>query len=307
MIRNRGHWHFGKISADVWIGSGMGSPGKGDNFWVDGVNGSATASGKSPDSPLSTIAAAMALCESGRDDYIWVMDCWAQDTFPVVLAKQQLHILGISLPSYQYAKMNPSNDAEVFSLTSAGAYSEIAGFALSGGDNHGCIDIDGTEGSFIHDCTFGGPGAGGTPKHGILITQNPEGSRIEDCLFLGDLGSHYGLITENGIECNASINMVRGLQVLNNRFIGLSIGINMDNADYWWVEGNRFIVTNRANGEAITVAADCLDSSFIENRAAYGMVNGGYSYNPYKDLAANTVNNWAMNYMGNSVVEPVGA
>ena len=43
-----------------------------------------------------------------------------------------------------------------------------------------------------------------------------------------------------------------------------------------------------------------------DNVAMYGMLLNGYTYNPFRDLAANTVNHWGRNYRGNAVIEPVG-
>lgn len=303
--RYRGRHVFDTLAARKFEGN-IGSAGAGNTYYVDGINGSDGNNGRYASNPLKTVNAAIGKCTSGHDDYIIVMDCWDQDTFPITVNKQRLHILGLSLPNFMYPKMNPTTDAAVFRLVSAGAYSEIAGFDISGGDAHGCIDIYGTEGAWIHDCWFGSEGAGGTPLHGIWIQQNPQYSRIEDCRFFGDLGSAGGLITSNGIEVDASVNMVRGVEVLNCKFNGLAIAMNLDNADYWLVENNRFIIPNAQNGEAITCQSDCLDSTFIDNLAVYGMLSNGYTYNPYRDLATNTVNNWARNYQGNAIVEPVG-
>jgi len=299
---------------EIWgamsvIGGGTGALGNGRVFYCDGIGGSdgvGADEATNPSTPMKTLNATVDLCEDNRNDYIIVMDCWAQDTFPVAVDTAQIHIIGLGLPSFAYPKMNPATDAACFNLTSAGAYSEIAGFDLSGGDSTGCIDINGTEGSWIHHNWFGSPGSGGTPLHGIYIKQNIQYSRFEQNRFFGDLGSSEGVITGNGIQCNTSINMVRGGECVGNVFDGLAIGINLDNADYWVVDGNTFVIPNAQNGEAISVAADCLNSTFLSNMAVYGMLSSGYSYNPYRDLAVNTVNNWALNYRGNSIVEPVG-
>jgi len=36
------------------------------------------------------------------------------------------------------------------------------------------------------------------------------------------------------------------------------------------------------------------------------MLSAGNTYNPYRDLNANTLNGWGMNYLNNAVKEPVG-
>ena len=292
----------------VQVGILSNSPniGAGRVFYVDGNAGADGYDGTDPNYPKKTILSALGSCTTERNDYIFVLDHWAE-TAPIEINKSRVHVIGLSLPSFGWVKMNPATDAAMFKLVSAGAYSEIAGIDMSGGDSYGCIWIYGTEGSYIHDCWFGSEGAGGTPLHGIQITQNPHYSRIENCRFFGDLGSANGTITSNGIDCASGINYVRGVEVMNCRFNGLAIGLNLDNADYWQVEDNRFTCPNAQNGEAITLQSDCLDSTFINNISAYGMLNTGYSYNPYRDLATATVNNWSMNYRGNEVIEPVGA
>jgi len=74
------------------------------------------------------------------------------------------------------------------------------------------------------------------------------------------------------------------------------------------IEDNRFLVDDAANGDAINISsAGASGNMIINNYAANGMLNTGYSYNPYRDLAANTANHWGMNYRGNQVIEPVGA
>lgn len=304
-------WHgyhiFDKISAKVTIGFGQGSPGKGDQFWVDGVNGSATASGMSPDEPLSTIAAALALCEADRDDYIWVMDCWAQESsWPITVSKALVHILGLALPTNPFPKMNPATDHAVFYLDDSGNHVEIAGFDLSGGDSYGCIYMFASQGCWIHHNWFGHEQAGGDPKYGIQIGHNIQGSLIEHNRFFGDLGGCRGAITEDGIYRGTAGGDNHCAEIRNNQFDGLSIGINLTAADGYIIEGNRFAVTNRANGEAITLQSSCIDTSVFDNLAMYGMLSNGYSYNPYKDLATNPANNWARNWKGNAIVEPIG-
>ena len=202
-------------------------------LFVDGINGADGYEGTNPNYPLLTIVQPMSKCTSANNDYIFVLDCWDQESaWPITLAKQQLHIVGLGLPSFAYPKMQPDGAAAVFKLTSAGAYSEIAGFDLSGGTTYGCIWIYGTEGAYIHDNWFGSAGAGGTPKYGIYIDQNPQYSRIERNRFFGDLGSVEGLITENGVHCAAGVGLLDGVEVINNVFSGLAIAMYLDNADY---------------------------------------------------------------------------
>jgi len=76
---------------------------------------------------------------------------------------------------------------------------------------------------------------------------------------------------------------------------------------YAYIYENMFAIADDVVGEAIDLPAGGANNMVCKNYAMNGMLNAGYTYNPYRDLAANTANHWGMNFRGNSVIEPIGA
>lgn len=295
------------ITGATKIGFGInGETFGGGVYYVDGIDGADGHLGTNPNYPKKTITSALASCTSDNNDYIFVKDAWAQESsWPIDITKVLVHIIGMSHPSNPWVKMNPATDNPVFKVHNVIGV-EIAGFDLSGGDSTGCIEVNASQGTQIHHCWFGHEQSGGTPTHGITLVYNPHGTRISECKFMGDLGTANGTIKEDGIQSVQGNGDNYHVEILDNWFAGLAFGMDLDGADNYWIARNYFVCSNAQNGEAIKLSATCRDVAVVNNVALYGMLNTGYTYNPYLDLAANTVNNWAMNYRGNQVVEPAG-
>ena len=168
------------------------------------------------------------------------------------------------------------------------------------------------DGFVISENIFGHRWFGG-PLNGIrqiaVTSKGGNGNVINRNHFLGNWQGK-GVITGNAIDMLVAGPLDRcfyQLQILENWFHGITgVAINLTRDNGGEVLDNRFVVPDGETGEAITLRAACLGTMVEGNRAMSGMLNAGYTYNPFRDLATNTYNHWGMNYRGNSVIEPVG-
>jgi len=311
-IRYRGRRVFDFLVAKRLQGN-IGSFGNGDTFYVDGISGSdgAANGGNLPTSPLLTIDRALELATTEHDDYIFVMDCWSSGE-PIEVDKSLVHIIALNNPQAPWAALNAGADTAIFTASSAGNSSEISGFNIGGGNSHAGIETTNCIGLWIHHNAFGHPFSSDTPLYGIWngVAGNPAYCLIEDNRFYGD-GKSDGDITSNGIYIHGSLyTMVNGI-IRRNVFLGL-VGATNAGAIYLSavqgaeVSDNIFHFTDAANGDAINLGSTTRHCIIEGNRASHGMLNAGNTYNPYRDLATNTLNGWGLNYRNNSVMEPVG-
>lgn len=272
--------------------------------------------------PLLTITEALSRCVANRNDYIFIHDYWRPtgESWPIVVNKNKVSIMGVANPNLPFPAIHPEANRPAFVFGSAGQYSEIAYLTLGGGNSYGGINIEHytgqaqqgqVDGIWIHHITFGHKWFG-TPACGIqkLATSiHPShGVLIEDNEFLGDLANCKGAITGNAIDILgvADGRAIKNWTIRRNRFKGCYIGVNLVRAYDPEIAENYFIVADAVTGEAITLQTNCLGAMVSENRAMNGMLNAGYTYNPFRDLSAHPANHWGMNYRGNSVIEPVG-
>jgi len=291
---------------------------QGSAFYVDGTNGSNDYNGLSPQTPKETINAALALCTTDKNDYIFVLRSGDQDEGGAVTSSaiRRIHLIGVGNPQTDIAGVViPADSAGVDAISCANGafgYSEIAGLSLGGGAT-GCggIGLHQTIGLWVHHCAFGHRFVGDTPAYGIwsAAAANAENCLVEDCFFYGDANNGKGTIAGNGINL-ISATPPWNFVIRNNIFMGLSTIAVRVTLLGGMILDNTFMVPDAVNGEAISIdvgQGSSLGCIISGNRAANGMLNAGYEFNPYRDLTANTANAWSMNYRGNSVIEPVGA
>ena len=278
---------------------------EGNVYWVDGVGGDDSQDGLTPSKPLQKIDTALGLCSNDNNDYIFVLDCYQQDTYPIVVDVTKVHIIGVVNKSNRYAVMLPSGDTAIFTISSTGNDCEIAGFDLSAGAAHGSIELNNPIGIHIHDCLFGCNQAGGTPQDGIIAEtgqRNPIHGLIENCTFYGTGNSANGTLTRDGIRGTGggSANW-KNMTIRNNIFLGISgIGIDLDRAQGAMIMDNRFALDADTAGAAITLAAATAGCFIDGNHANFGKavtVN-----NPYVDGSA--VNTWGLNYRDKTATLP---
>jgi len=252
----------------------------GNVFFVDGIAGDNGNDGDNPASPWETIAYALSQCTNDHDDYIIILDCYQQDTFPVSINKSRVHIIGLDVENGKYPRMNASGDTAIFTLDAD--YCEIARLSLNAGASHGAIEWTGSHGrGAIRYCWFGETGAG---LYGIYVpaTFDAPEMLVEGCRFGAGL-------TSDGIRI--AHNMTRGI-IRECTFRPQGIGINVTNdMAVGWILDNRFLCASDANGQAITLAAASA-GVFVDGNSAH-IGNTIMTNNPYRDLGSN---HWGNNY-----------
>lgn len=260
--------------------------GAGKVFFVDKTYGSDGHDGDNPARPLYSIAHALSLCVSGRNDYILVLDAWQQDTFPISVNKSRVHIIGVGTDG-GYPGMAPPGDTAIFTIDAVAV--EIARLSLGAGVSHGAIEFSGANGyGAIHDCWFGEAGAG---LYGIYIPGIVDAAEelIQNCRF-------GAAITSDGIRIahNATRSVIRDCL-----FRPLGIGINVTaHMTLGWILSNRFVCSSVLAGTAITLTNT--DGIFIDdNRAQIGKTVMGVI--PYVDGGAN---HWGRNFQDIAAVLP---
>jgi len=267
--------------------------------------------------PLATITEALSRCVANRNDYILIHDYWRPtgETWPIVHNKLKAHIIGVAQRGLPYLVIHPEDDVDAFQLGSLGQYGSIEYLTIGGGATAAGIEIGASgqvDGFIISENVFGHRWFG-TPLNGIrqqaADTRGGNGVVINRNHFLGDWQGK-GAITGNAIDMLVTGALDRcfyQLQILENWFHGISgVAINLSRDNGGEVLDNRFVTPDGANGEAISLLASCLGTMVDGNKSMSGMLAGGYTYNPYRDLAVNTYNHWGQNHMGATLVEPVG-
>jgi len=277
----------------------------GNVFFVHAFSGDDNNPGYTPKMPLLKIATALGKCVNDNDDYIFVIDCYQQDTFPIAVNKTRVHIIGIANAYPSYPVMLPTGDTAIFTIGATGIYSEIAKFNLSGGTNHGCIELTGAVGVWLHHLMLGGANAGGTPQDGILFIADSTTSEalVEDNFILGSGGNCPGKITRDGIRATGTNPMTHTIIRRNTLqgCPGIAIDLN-GNAQGAHVLDNRIACDEDAEGVGITLGAGN-DGCWVDgNHANYG--DTAMAANPYKDNAAAGQNHWGLNYKAGASIMP---
>lgn len=168
----------------------------------------------------STITLALAACESGRGDTIYVMPGTYDEA--VSVSKDYVAIIGL-LPGYARPDVAPdSGTSPALSVSGQGFYCEGLRFTVDGIDADVCR-ITGN-GFRFEDCVFDGDAAMGATK--ALVRDwcdaaddgltGSEGSFV-DCLFRGSPG--YGIaadVQDAAVGVGPTHNVVRGCRFISN-------------------------------------------------------------------------------------------
>ena len=273
----------------------------GNTFFVNGFTGDDANSGADPAHPFLTIAYAVSKCSNDRDDYIFVLDCWNQDTCPIVIDKSRVHIIGVSnatMVPFPYAVITGAGVDTVFRL--GANYIEIAGFAM-GSSGHACIDLTASFGGhWIHHNTFGLSVA---CQDGIYsaVADCPSFSTIENNMFDQS-------ITRDGIRVLGPTRCI----IRNNIFREIVGGIGVhvtgpSTAEATAIIGNYFyapIASALSAGWAITIGSS--GAIIMGNRASQAGNNAGNS--PYVDSTgagvATRLNGWSDNWIADAAANP---
>jgi len=318
MQRWRGTHYFDRISALAYDGI-HGTPGR-KVLYVDSRswagNGNNNHAGTNPDAPLATIAAAVAKCEAGKNDYIFVLDAYDNDAVTIEIAKSGLHIIGMTNGNHRapfpWLKIAGTGAVAVFTIKGGdGANFEIAGFSLAADATHPCITTK----------------TGGATELGF--------GHIHDCAFAASLDAAF--VAQDGIALAAATGM-DGWLIEHNVFGAQLVrdGIRFINAYQALIRSNLFravpgVGVSQLTGGAATGMADVLDNKFFQKTvqdtassisivdAGGGMIDGNHTVsngghagnNPYKDTSTgtdtSTKNGWGLNYLGDTVKYPAFA
>lgn len=266
----------------------------GNIYYVNGTSGNNSNDGLTPTTPLLTIFAALAKCVDNHDDYIIVIECWQQETFPINVSKSRVHILGVGHMGGMAPAMQPPTDTAIFTITTKG-YIEIAYFNLGSGATHAAIEFLSTTleaRSWIHDVWFGHSYAG---QDGIktAVGENPE-ITIEYCIF-------GKLLTRDGIRIEGASTRTIIRYNIFRLVPGVGINVVAINTDLGAIIGNKFSLTPAAAaGSAITIGAGAVGCLCDDNHAMEA--GGATTQNPYVDGGAC---DWGVNWRGDVVGYPV--
>lgn len=285
-------------------------------YFVDGFNGNDARDGFTPANAFQSIRQALDQCVSGNDDYIFCWNLWRQDTFPIEVDRDAVHIIGIAGPQ-GYAGMSVPTDTATFNFAAnQGDSSEIAGFAFggTGAATHACIELQGDNNNvWIHDCTFGHLWCGEPAvaiQDGIRIL-GPDvihGGIIENCWFHGSTVG-CGRIARCGIYAHWwTLGTIR-----NNYFLkcpGITIVANEVGGAIYLLDGDQVsIIHNKigisddaVNGNGIYLAVGCNGCLVAENEANRGVVTD--TSNPFVDIHAGDFNDWMCNQVGKANQDP---
>jgi hypothetical protein len=264
--------------------------------------------------PKRLLQSALALCTTGNDDVVVVLNyggnARAAEVFPITLTKDRVHIIGVGTISNKWPVVSvlapagaDANDPAIFVT---GQDCEITGLELGGGDTAGCIEVGSTPagvwGLWVHECWFGVTGAG-VGQDGINVPANL------DAPYLTVTGCRFGTyITRDGIRVEANGNATRCMIGLDgypaNTFNQVpGIAINMAGSlAFPSICNNRIAISANTAGAGITLSANVLDAWVDGNRANFGDTTMGNV--PFSDLAGAGANNWGLNYQGITAAMP---
>lgn len=281
------NWYTGGLSNSTVPGSNLG-----DVFYLDGVAGSNSNSGLTPDKPKLTMTAALALCTNDHTDTIVVLDYWqpAGETWPINVNKSKVRIVGSpsGSPQRPWACMKPPGDTACLSISANDVFIESLYFEA--GAAHGGIEFSGGVCRVgIKSCYFA------IGANGILDSANGVGFSLEiwDCYFLQAL-------TAQGIYINDDPAFAYIHDNIFSRVQGVAIEATAGGRGQ--IVRNIIALPSNTAGMAITLGASCYGWLVDGNHANYGDTAMGN--NPYTDSAAAGANDWLLNYHAATAVLP---
>lgn len=270
--------------------------GVGNTYFVD-ISGLDSNDGLTPAKALKTITAALAKCVDDHDDYIYVLDCWDADTYPITIDKSRVHIIGVGVPSMNLFPQLQGGTENIFVLNAN--YVEIAGLGfVSAGASAIVSGADNCSYGWIHHCTFAtaalsllnGIAQVGCQIGNMLIEDNMFGSNITNDGITGQL-----------VNCRIRNNVFRDC---------VNIAVNLGAVEIGTVIGNHFFrgLDGAVAGWAITLAAAANGGIITDNKASQTGNAAGADNLPYVDASGLAVgsrlNGWAANYHGENVIVP---
>jgi len=296
--------------ADLREGTGVmvNDLGVGNIFYVNGGSDGPSnnnLSGADKDNPKQTVTAALALCVSGHNDYIRILNYGsngrAAETWPIVANLDMVHFIGdrATMGSKWATVTATGSNKAAFLVT--GHRTEFANLEIGGtaaGNNAGIL-LDsvggGIWGCTVYDCWFGV--ADGAGSYGVKVTSGTDAPylTVYDCLF------GYALLIDGVLVAGNATRGHIGLPGHGNifdRVPGISINVT-GSACMSGIYDNRFNMVSDSVGKAITLGAGTSGIHVDGNRA--DNTKGAKTTEYYVDAGSN---NWGYNLESGALQYP---
>jgi len=285
----------------------LGDLGMGNVYYVNGGSDGPTndaGSGLTKDSPKQTITAALALCTTGNDDYIVVLNYGsngrASETWPIAVTKDQVHIIGArATRGSKWATVKPSASGTPNAFTVTGQRCEFANLEIGGYSTGSGIEIsNGVWGTTIHDCWFGYTSdTAGT--NGIYVASGADAPflTVYDCIFGESLTADGIKIAGNATRGQLGL---KGHGNLFKNIVGIAINCSGSVVGLEILD-NRFQMAADTAGDAITLSAGSSDCYIDGNDCACTEAAKTTKY--YVDAATNA-NDWGGNLVSGALLYP---
>lgn len=282
-------------------------------FFVDGTDGvgdnGVNTLGQIPDDPFLTITHALSKCTADKNDFIFILNYYQAtgETWPIVISKAQVHIIGLGYSSGPCNWVQPTGDTAAFAISSPANGCEIAGLEIGAGATHAGIEViyGGVWNIHIRDCGFGTEN-GMTGAYGIRTSNGVLGGELINALIENN---RFGIkLTASGIEiCSAKTgpNSIEGCIIRDNIFkinsgdVGINVAFTSADFADGGIFNNKFILAEDSTGDAITLAAG-VTGGFIDGNIASVLANlATMNNNPYLTTTA-CGPAWGLNRKGGS-------
>lgn len=171
------------------------------NIWyVDSgqtTTGGTTASyGRNPDSPFTTLAAALAQCVASNGDMIFLMPGHAETTTAVAANVIGVKVIGLGVGASRPTITASTAASDLINITAASTYWENVIFAGAASGNTALIDIASADNTF-KDCVFK---HGAAPAVAITVASGARNAWY-GCRWLGTAnGPTYSILFESATE-----------------------------------------------------------------------------------------------------------
>ena len=253
--------------------------------------------------PKGSLTAALALCTSGNNDVIIVLNYGSagrglETSFPVTVSKDMVHIVGVGTPAQKWCTMkvaagdaaDTANPAIYFTGNRCSIHNmEIGGGDTSCGLKAGSLNAAANGwGLWVNDCWFGVTGdTVGRDGIGVIATHDCPYLTVTNCRFGGSL-------TRDGIRING--NATRGsigLPGKGNWFARLSGGVAINATAPTALSMHDNVVALAANSKGAAITTAGTGGTINGNKANYGVT--AMANDVHLDTGAN---DWILNYKG---------
>lgn len=285
-----------EIVQDGYLKGIDGVPGKGKVYYVNGGSDGPTNNnydGLSPMTPKQTLTAAIALCTDNYNDSIYVLNygsnARASETWPIVVDKAQIHIIGIGHKANKWATVTATgSNKSAFSIEAHRV--EIAGLEIGGtgaGSGAGVVITNAMWGCYIHDCWFGVADGAGTDGVKVASGADAPYLRVEDCEFGSALLGAGILIAGNATRGTIANNVFIKCPTVAISVTGSAVGLRILN--------NHIYLASDSAGYGISLPAGS-SACFVDGNVVASQKTATTANNNLQD--ASSSNAWGLNYSG---------